>query len=222
MSEYPKPKKDKRLSDNGQPLIHTDTLMEIFEFDEHSIMTNERGFVTNNQKQRIVDSLQEETESMWLLATIFLGTAVLLAVIFTMQGYPPLPLVTAVSIVLGGLLFVGYRRQQGLKQDNERLRTERVEGVPLVMPTLSADKQVILKIGGKDLPISYQQAGALNEFVLPLMRIYYASNSKQILSAEVLDNDEILKLKNENLIEDEQVEVYAERQLDDEQMTLRK
>lgn len=221
MSEYPKPKKDKRFY-NGQPLIHTQSLMEIFDFDDHAIMTNERGFVTNRQKQKITDRLQDETDSMWLMVTIFLATAVLLALIFTMQGYAPLPLVIGVGLVIGGLLLVGYRRQQGLKQDNARLRTHRVDGVPLVLPTLSADKQAILKIGNKDLPISYQQAAALSEFALPMMRIYYASHSKQILSAEVLDNEEVLKLKNENLIEDEQMEVYAERQFDDEQSTMQK
>ena len=222
MSEYPKPKKDKRLSANGLPLIHTQSLMEIFEFDDHAIMTNERGFVTNRQKQKIADTLQEETDSMWLMATIFLATAVLLALIFTLQGYAPLPLVIGVGLVVGGLLFVGYRRQQGLKLDDNRLRTERVDGVPSVRAHISGDTQAQLVIGDKKLPISYQQAAALMEFALPMMRIYYASNSKQILSAEVLDREEVLKLKNEDLIDDEQVEVYAERQFEDEQLTMRK
>lgn len=221
MSEYPKPKKDKPLY-NGQPLIHTESLMEIFDFDEHDLGINENGTITENQSEKITDSLKEDADSMWLLLTIFLGVSVVLAMIFSMQGYAPLPLVIGGGLVMGGLLAISYFRQTKFTKDTSKLENSLIVGVPAVIATLSGDKQAILRIGNQNLPISYQQAGALSEFVLPMMRIYYASNSKQILSAEVLDNNEVLKLKNENLIEDEQVEVYAKRQLDDEQMTMRK
>ena len=52
--------------------------------------------------------------------------------------------------------------------------------------------------------------------------MYYAANSKQVLSAEVLADNETLKLKNEDLIEMDDYEVYDERQLDERDLTMKK
>ena len=221
MSDYPKPKKDKRLY-NGQPLIHTDSLMEIFDFDARDLETNENGTITDLQGEKITETLKEDADAMWLMLMIFLGVSAVLAVIFALQGYAPLPLVIGAGLIMGALLAISYFRQTKFTTDTQKLESFHVMGVPQVIPSLSSDKQAILHIGNQKLPISYEQAASLLEFVLPMMRIYYASHSKQILSAEVLDNDEVLKLKNENLIEDEQVEVYAERQFGDEQSTMQK
>ncbi|MEM9953722.1 MAG: hypothetical protein AAF846_19085 [Chloroflexota bacterium] len=217
MSEQPKPKKDKRFSDGSRPMIYTESLMEIFGFDATALRSNDGGFVTNAQKQNIQEELKSEADSMWLLATIFLGTAVLLALIFTFQGYPVMPLVIGVGGLTAAVFGIGYFRQSRLAKDTDRLRAVSVEGVPIIRNTLSArDRQATLEIGGQKLPITYEEAMALSEFELPVMRIYYAANSKQILSAEVLHSPDVEKLKNDNLLDEDDL-VYSGRQLDDEQ-----
>ncbi len=221
-SEQPKPKKDKRFTESGKPLIYTESLMEIFGFDDNALRTNDNGFVTASQKQGINDEIKSEADAMWLLLTIFLGTAVLLAIIFSFQGYAPLPLVIGAGGLIGAMLAIAYFRQSRLQQDSERLRSYRVDGVPQIRATLSGDKQVIMQINDQKLPISYQQAAALSEFELPMMRVYYAQHSKQVLSAEVLVNDNFDKLKNEDLADDEQAAIYAARQLDDEQSMMQR
>lgn len=215
--EGEKPKnKSKRLSDPSLPVIYNESLMEIFDFNESALLTNQRGFVTEPQKRQIADTLKGEADSMWLMLTIMLGTAVLLAIIFTLQGYPPLPLVIGVGLILAPLLWLAYRRQNKLQQDSNRLRTYNVEGYPSLTGSYVGDSQAEIVIGEQKLPISYAQAKALSEFNLPLMRIYYASHSKQILSAEVLHDINLDKLKNEDLQEDEDYLLLAERQLDEE------
>ncbi|MGJ3240651.1 MAG: hypothetical protein ACFE0Q_18225 [Anaerolineae bacterium] len=225
MSEQIKPKKDKRLNDGDKPLLYTESLMEIFDFDRDAVLSNAQGFVTRHQKERIADTLREEADSMWLMVTIFLGTAVVLAMIFSLQGYAPLPLVIGVGLVIGTLLLIAYNRQSVLKADTNRLRTLRVEGEPEIRATLSGDKQAELVIAEKKLPISYQQAAALNEFVLPALRVYYAANSNQILSAEVLPDVGGRKLKNEDLMleaDDAEIIDYDTYDNDDtQQRTLR-
>lgn len=212
-----KPKnKAKRFDDAQRPIISTESLMEIFKFDASTVRTNAGGFVTGNQKQQITDELKSEADSMWLMLTILLGTSVVLALIFSLQGYAPLPLVIGAGLVIGALLFIANRRQSGLREDNARLRTQQVEGVPRLQTSITGSRQVELLIGKEKLPITYQQAQALSEFNLLPMRVYYAANSKQILSAEVLADDEVLKLKNEDLIESEDYQPYAERQLEDD------
>lgn len=218
-----KPKnKSKRLTDGQLPLLNTPALMEIFNFDDISLRTNEGGFVTNTQKQKIVDELRGEADSMWLMTTIFLGTSLVLAMIFSLQGYAPLPLVIGAGIVIGLLLLVAYRRQAGLRADTARLRTYRVEGIPKLAFSMTGDSQTQLIIGKETLPITYQQAQALGEFSALPIRVYYAANSKQVLSAEVLADNEALKLKNEDLIEMDDYEVYDERQLDERDLTMKK
>lgn len=222
--ENEKPKnKSKRLSDAQLPLLHTESLMDIFDFDDSTLRTNAGGFVTSTQKQKISETLQGEADSMWLMLTIFLGTSVLLAIIFSLQGYAPLPLVIGAGIVIGSLLLIAYRRQSELRKDNARLRTFRVEGIPTMLGTsISGDRQAEMQIGDEKLPISYAQAAALSEFSLLPMRVYYAANSKQVLSAEVLADQEILKLKNEDLIEGDDYDIYDERQLDEPDLRMKK
>ena len=219
-----KPKnKAKRLGDAHLPLLQTEALMDIFDFDASTLRTNAGGFVTGTQKQQITDELKGEADSMWLMLTIFLGTSVVLAMIFSLQGYAPMPLVIGAGMVIGALLFIANRRQSSLRKDNARLRTQQVEGVPRLQTTVTGDTQVELVIGKEKLPVTYQQAQALSEFSLAPMRVYYAVNSKQVLSAEVLADDEVLKLKNKDLIEAEEYQPYAERQLhDDSDMRMKK
>lgn len=208
--------KAKRLGDAQLPLLQTEALMDIFDFDASTLRTNAGGFVTGNQKQQITDELKGEADSMWLMLTIFLGTSVVLAMIFSLQGYAPMPLVIGAGIVIGALLFIANRRQSSLRKDNARLRAIRAEGVPRLQTSITGNSQVELIIGKEKLPVTYQQAQALSEFSLAPMRVYYAANSKQVLSAEVLADDEILKLKNEDLIDMDDYQPYAERQLDDD------
>lgn len=221
MSEHPgyepeKPKnKEKRFIDPNLPMIYNESLMEIFGFDQMALETNRRGFVTNQQKQGIASELKEEADSMWLMVTILLGVSVLLAIIFTLQGYPPLPLVIGAGLVIGGILAVAYGRQITLRKDVERLRTYRVEGVPMVSGDYVGDRSAKIQIADQELPITQRQASALREFALPMMRFYYAANSKQILSAEVLQQADIEKLKVEDMDEDEHI-IYAERQLEEQ------
>src|SRR5690606_36371954 len=111
-SEKPK-NKSKRLTDAHLPLLHTPALMEIFNFDEGALRTNAGGFVTNNQKRKISEALQGEADSMWLMVTIFLASSVVLPIIFSLQGYAPMPLVIGAGIVIGSLLLVAYNRQSG-------------------------------------------------------------------------------------------------------------
>ncbi|MEO0597633.1 MAG: hypothetical protein AAF126_16105 [Chloroflexota bacterium] len=215
--EQLKPKNKLKNGDPSLPLIHTESLMEILDFNRGDLEMNRNGGVTAKQKDKIKEVLKGEADSMWLLTTIFLGVAVLLALIFTMQGYPPVPLAIGAGVVILPMVAIAYFRQGNLRDDVDRLRTYQIEGVPYISPSFKSVREATLNIGEEKFPISIEQAEALNEFSLPPMRVNYAANSKQILSAEVLSDREIDKLKNEDLLSDEDADfmLESERQLDD-------
>ena len=217
MSEERKPKNKLKNGDPSLPLIHTQSLMEILDFNRGDLEMNRNGGVTAKQKDKIKDVLKEEADSMWLLTTIFLGVAVLLALIFTLQGYPPMALAIGAGVVILPMVAIAYFRQGNLRNDVDRLRTYQIEGVPHISGSYKSAREAVLNIGEEQFPITFEQAKALSEFSLPPMRVNYASNSKQILSAEVLSDREIDKLKNEDLFSDEDADfmLESERQLDD-------
>jgi hypothetical protein len=198
--------KRKRLENANLPLLHTETLMEIFDFDENALNTNRRNFVTKAQGDIIILQLKGEADSMWLMLTIMIGTGVVLALIFATQGLPTLYLLMGLAVVVLPMLWYAYSRQGGLRKDMQRLRAFSIDGRPALRMGLRGNQEMYLNIGNQSIPITMQQARALGEFSLPMLRVYYAEHSKQLLSAEVLIDE---KIKNEDL--DEQAYYAASR-----------
>lgn len=205
----------KNMGDLNLPRLNNDTVREIFDFDQTALQANRQGMVTRQQKDKILTVLKGEADSMWLLITILLGVSVLLAIIFSMEGLPTLPLVIGSGLITGGAMLTAYLRQNKLRDDTDRLRTFRVEGMPMIRGDYVGDSNAKLYISDQQLPITQPQAEALREFALSPMRIYYAANSKQVLSAEVLNDAEIEKLKVEDM-DDEEYEIFTQRQLEAE------
>jgi hypothetical protein len=202
--------KRKRLQDEGLPSLQSETLMEIFDFDSLTLDMNRRNFVTKNQRDMITAHLKEEADATWLLLTMTMGVAVVLAIIFAMQGLPTPQLLIAMAAFMIPLAWYGYSHQGGLRKDMERLRAMRIDGIP-DLRTGSRGGEMFMNVGSQSLPISLAQARALSEFRLPMMRIYYAEHSKQILSAEIVYDE---KYKHEDL--DEAVMEESKRQFDEE------
>jgi hypothetical protein len=202
--------KRKRLQDEGLPALQSEALMEIFDFDSLTLDMNRRNFVTKTQRDMITAHLKEEADATWLLLTMAMGVAVVLAIIFAMQGLPTPQLLIAMAAFMIPLAWYGYAHQGGLRKDMQRLRAMRIDGIPNLR-TGSRGGEMFLTIGTQSLPISLTQARALSEFRMPMMRIYYAEHSKQILSAEIVYDE---KYKHEDL--DEAVMEESKRQFDEE------
>jgi hypothetical protein len=202
--------KRKRLQDDDLPSLQSESLMEIFDFDSLTLDMNRRNFVTKTQRDMITAHLKEEADATWLLLTMAMGVAVVLAIIFAIQGLPTPQLLMALAAFMLPLGWFGYAHQGGLRKDMARLRAMRIDGIPDMRRGVRGG-EVFLNIGTQSLPITTAQARALSEFRLPMMRVYYAEHSKHILSAEIVYDE---KYKHEDL--DEAVMQEAKRQFDEE------
>jgi hypothetical protein len=202
--------KRKRLQDEGLPALQSESLMEIFDFDSLTLDMNRRNFVTKTQRDMITAQLKEEADSIWLLLTMAMVVAVVLAIVFATQGLPTPYLLAGMAAFMLPLGWYGYAHQGGLRKDMARLRAMRIDGIP-DMRMGARGGEMFLTIGNQSLPITRAQARALSEFRLPMLRVYYAEHSKHILSAEIVYDE---KYKHEEL--DEAVMEEAKRQFDEE------
>lgn len=197
---------DKQKPANVQeplPPLYTETLMEIFEFSEMDLNTNRSGFATRGQKALLNAELKNDADAMWLMLTIMLGAALVVGFIMTFQGLPMIYLVLGAGIMLGGLLLYSYLRQNSLRQDTERTRVLSLQGDFSVHWSHTGRRDAALHIAGQTLPITTPQAKALAEYERRPLRVYYAEHSKLVLSAEVLPDYNIDKLKVDDSQQDE-------------------
>lgn len=212
----PDKEKNKDLeSQLNKPSIHTETLMHIFDFNEMAINTNRQGYPTQKQRQNVQNELKEAADGMWLLLTIFLGAAVVVGLILTLQGISMLPLVIGAGLLFGTFLLFSYRRQTDTRLDAETMKVRQIEG-RAVLHWDARNPRPRLQVDNMTFTLTPEQAAALSEYALSPMRIYFAQNSKQILSAEIIDywdekpKVDRLKAKNDDPDDDVLLESFRD------------
>lgn len=212
---------EKRKND-GEPLflpsLSTETLMEIFDFNDTDLHSNRAGFVTNAQRGDLRENLEGEHDALRLMLTIMLSVSILIGLILLSQGLPMLPLVIGAGLILGGLVFTGYLRQTDLKQDQKSTKVRHTQGFAQLTFNNSGTRHFSrLIVNGVPFELTLAQARALSEYELHGLRVYYMQNSKRLLSAEALRLTESDKLKNSDLIidDDQQLIEQAKRRYEE-------
>jgi hypothetical protein len=195
-----KPKNDLNIS--NLPPISDETLMQILDFDDVELHSNRGGFVTKHQKQRLHDELKNDADSMWLMVMIMLGVAAVLGLIIVSQGIPMIALVIGVGIIVGAMLLAAYWQQSELRQDSINTKVRHVQGAAHVRWGNSRSNARLI-VGDQSFPITMHQASALTEFDLRGLRAYYSQHGKRLLSAELLREYSIDKLKTDDLTDEE-------------------
>lgn len=202
-----------------RPPLHTETLMHIFRFDDVALGANRSALATRPQKEALNDELRAESDAMRLMLTIFLGAALLVALILRMQGLPSLPLVIGGGLVIGSFFAYSQWRQNRIRRDLERVQVRSVQGQAAVIWGNAYRGEAWLMIGLLKFQISREQARALEEYRIGQLRVYYVNESKHILSAESLRDSDGEKLKNsEKALSDEEVMSIGRHYEDEESM----
>jgi hypothetical protein len=196
------------LSASGKPTLHTESLMEIFDFSEATLNTNRGGFATNQQRQFLQADLKNDADAMWLLLTILLGTAIVVGIIMRMQGIPMEYLVIGMGILVVPMLWLGYRQQIGARKDLDNFHIRSVQGkADVYWVGRGTYLRARLRVHDQWFEIGIQQAHALEEYDLSHLRVYYAENSRTLLSVEVLPMDTKNKLR---LDEEQETDIIVE------------
>lgn len=177
--------------------------MRIMGFDEDTVRANEQGFVTQAQRNILKRELKDESDAMWLMFTVFMGVAVLLALIVQAQGIPMMNLVVAGGLFFGGFLFLTYRRQSNITGDTKIRKPEQARGaMQLEFGGLGEDRRYWLRVGEERFRLSMQVFRELGEHshngYLGVGRIFYAPQSRMILGGELYDHDDYEKRKNDD------------------------
>lgn len=202
--------------------LSTAALMEIFDFNEQDLMSNRNGFATRGQRSFLGDTLRGDADSMWQMVTILLIPAAVVAIILATQGIPLLYLVIGAGLMLGGMLAYAYRRQTGTRQDAENLRMRSAQGEMHISPAGIRIGEATVHVGAEKFYVPTAIAKALTEYAPgSMVRVYYAANSRQILSAEVLREVRADKLKVEDLQEDPQSDLILEAERIEEEQQRR-
>jgi len=203
----------------NMPPLSTAALMEIFDFNEQDLMSNRNHFATKAQRKVLSEELQNDADSMWQMLTILLIPTAVVAVIMVAQGLPMLYLVIGAGIMLGGMLAYAYRRQIGTRKDADNLRVRSAQGEIHISPAGLRVGEAAVHVGSEVFHVPGAQAKALTEYRSGMVRVYYAENSRQILSAEALQEVRADKLKVEDLQEgDPQADLMLEAQrIEDEE-----
>jgi len=206
---------------SGRPMLQTEALMDIFDFNELDLNTNRNQMSTGAQKQKLEADLKDDADGMWLMVTVLLGVTLLLAFIMISEGLALLPLVIGAGIILGPLLLYAYRRQTSTRQDSLTLKVRSTQGIPAVRYRAFSDGgRYRLQVGDVSFPLTMQQAHAFGEYEPAPLRVYYTEHSKTILSAETVYPTDSDKLKNDKTgsdFSDEEMLLSAGRQYDEQQ-----
>ncbi|QPC82613.1 hypothetical protein G4Y79_23475 [Phototrophicus methaneseepsis] len=195
-----KPKRGRDFGDSPRPVqppLDNNMLPTLFGFTRADFEANEDGYLTTSQSDKLAKHVKGEADSMWLLLTIFLGVAMFLALVFTLQGLEMGPLLLGAGAIIAPFMFLAYRRQRALTGDSQENRVVAIEGMWDIVGNYSKD-EFYLVVGGKRLKISPRAFDFLRSRGSGYLRAYYAEKSKVLLSAEVLPMPEE-KLKNDKL-----------------------
>jgi hypothetical protein len=193
---------------SGKPALYTESLMEIFDFSESTLNTNRGNFATNQQRQFLQADLKNDADAMWLLLTILLGTSIVVGLIMRMQGIPMEYLVMGAGVLIVPMLWLGYRQQMGARKDLDNFHVRSVQGkAEVYWVGRGTYLRARLRVHDQWFEIGIQQAHALEEYDLSQMRVYYAENSRTLLSAEVLPDYTTNKLK---LDEEQETDIIVE------------
>lgn len=206
MTQYPqeKPKnKTKNSLSNGNQTLNTEALMEIFDFSDSMLNMNRNGSVSGLQKEYLKSDLKENADAMWLMLMIMLGTSIVVGLIMATRGIPMQYLAIGAGIIILPILLMGYRQQIGARKDLDILNVQTVEGQARVQWASRGTHVVpLLRVDNTTFEIGHYEAKTLEQFDLPYLRVYYAENSKHLLSAEVIENSTKNKLSVEDLLDE--------------------
>ncbi|MDQ7034725.1 MAG: hypothetical protein Q9P01_07780, partial [Anaerolineae bacterium] len=206
MTQYPqeKPKnKVKNSLSNGNQTLSTAALMEIFDFSDSMLNMNRKGSASGLQKEYLKSDLKENADAMWLLMMIMLGTSLVVGVIMATQGIPMQYLAIGAGIVILPILLMGYRQQIGARKDLDIFNVQTAEGQAQIEWASRGTHIVpLLRVDQTTFEIGHYEAKTLEQFDLPYLRVYYAENSKQLLSAEVMTTATKNRLSVDDLLED--------------------
>lgn len=175
------------------PQITTRDLQEIFGFTDAELNANRMGRFSNEQRAMLEGNLKEEVDGMWLMLTIMLGTAALIALIVFPAGEMTLPMILAIGGVIGAFMAFSYRRQAKAREMSESQRVKQIAGVPQLNIARWRTGEGSLIIGERRFTITSDQLIRLSRFQLPYMKVYYTQNGERVISAEVLTryNDDL-------------------------------
>ena len=188
---YPEDKaknKPKNTLATGEKLpLHTETLMEIFNFSQSTLNLNRSGSTSNIQKDTLKGSVKNDADAMWLMLMIMLGTAIVVGLIMLSRGIPMEYLAMGAGIVILPILWIGYRQQIGARKDLDSMKLKSVAGQAQVL-WLARGTHVlpVLCVNDETFEIEHEEAQALEQFDMSHLRVYYTEHSKHLLSAEVI------------------------------------
>ena len=218
MSDESAKHKKNELEGTYRPLIHNESLMEIFDFSQTALNSNRGGFVLAAQREKLQDDLKNDADAMWLLMMIMLVAAVVVGVIMTVQGAPMIYLVIGAGILMLPMLYFSYTRQTNTRLDLEKTRVRSIQGAAQVIWSGGAARmRAQLRVHDKTFNLTLFQGKALEEYDLSYLRVYYAEHSQIVLAAEALDLPSIDKLKMEDREEDEDLLLQTGRRYEQDQ-----
>lgn len=175
------------------PPATTRDLQAIFGFTDAELNANRMGRFSNEQRAMLADNLKEEVDGMWLMLTIMLGTAALIALIVFPAGDMTFPMILAIGGVIGAFIIFSQRRQAKAREMQDSQRVKQIVGTPQLNIARWRTGEGSLIIGDRRFTITSDQLIRLSRFHLPYMKVYYTQNGERVISAEVLTryNDDL-------------------------------
>jgi hypothetical protein len=181
------------------------TLLELLNIDETAVRLNRAGKLTTDQANFVRGQMKHDDDGTWLLATIFIGTSLLLSLIFLMQGLSMAYLLVGLFIFLGSFAAYVMRKRSKRSRDLDT-RVGKVKGDLRIIASERL-AQWAMVIGDRMFPISQALAEKFNGYELPVVAAYYTLGTNTLLSMEVLAHE---KRKNDELTaeddEDDEIE----------------
>jgi hypothetical protein len=190
---------DHSLDESFSPLeeMTQETLLNVLNISENTIRLNRAGKLTRDQETFVKQHQKHDDDATWLLTTIFMGTAVLLAMIFALQG------LSMSYLLLGGFIFFGafalYSTSRRFARSRDlELRVGKTTG-DLRLIRSNSLKQWGLVIGDKFFAISENLAEKFDGYQHPFVAAYYTLGTNTLLSIEVVGPQQ--KRKNDELLD---------------------
>jgi hypothetical protein len=181
---------DDSLDESFSPLeeMTQETLLNVLNISENTIRLNRAGKLTRDQETFVKQHQKHDDDATWLLTTIFMGTAVLLAMIFALQG------LSMSYLLLGGFIFFGafalYSTSRRFARSRDlELRVGKTTG-DLRLIRSNSLKQWGLVIGDKFFAISENLAEKFDGYQHPVVAAYYSLGTNTLLSIEVVGSQQ--------------------------------